>query len=134
MADALAPILGDGAANLSHATIVRLKEIWEEEFGKWQKRSLSGKRYVYFWADAIYFNVRLSDERPCVLVIVGALEDGTKEIVAICDGERESKLSWKQMLSALKRRGLKAAPKLAIGDGALGFWAALREEFPTTKW
>ena len=77
--------------------------------------------------------MRLNDDRPCVLVIVGALEDGTKELIAICDGERESKLSWKEVLSGLKRRGLTEAPELAIGDGALGFWAALREEYPSTR-
>ena len=86
------------------------------------------------WADGIYFKVRLTKERPCMLVLMGTLEDGTKELIAIADGERESKLSWSEVLRGLKRRGLVDGPSLAIGDGALGFWAALSEEFPETKW
>ena len=131
--EALQAILGEGAAGLSPSTIGRLKEAWHKEYEKWNKRDLHGKRYVYFWADGIYFNVRLTDDRPCVLVIMGALEDGTKELVALHDGERESKLSWLEVLRDLKRRGLEVAPSLAVGDGALGFWAALREEYPKTK-
>ena len=88
--EALAAILGEGARGLSPSTIVRLKESWQQDYEAWQSRNLAGKRYVYFWADGVYFNVRLSDDRPCVLVIVGALEDGTKELVALQDGERES--------------------------------------------
>ncbi len=95
-------------------------------------RDLSKKQYVYIWVDGIYFNVRLSKDRPCILVIIGALADGTKELVAIHDGHRESKLSWSEVLNNLKRRGLSIAPSLAIGDGALGFWAALEEVFPST--
>jgi len=131
--DALKAILGDGAAGLSPATICRLKAAWEDEFKEWNHRDLSERRYVYLWADGVYFNVRLTDERPCVLVIVGTLEDGRKELIAVHDGERESKLSWVELLRDLKRRGLKEAPKLAVGDGALGFWAALAEEFPETR-
>jgi len=112
---------------------VRLKAEWQRLYEVWARRDLQGKRYVYFWADGIYFNVRLSDERPCVLVVIGALEDGRKELVAIYDGERESKLSWQTAFGDLKRRGLACAPKLAVGDGALGFWAALAEEFPATR-
>jgi len=131
--DALAAILGEGARGLSASTIVRLKESWEKEYETWQRRDLTGKRYVYFWADGVYFNVRLSEERPCVLVIVGALEDGTKELVALVDGERESALSWKELLLDLKRRGLEEGPQVSVGDGALGFWAALEEVFPKSR-
>lgn len=131
--EALAAILGEGVKGLSASTVVRLKECWEKEHQAWQQRDLTGKRYVYFWADGVYFNVRLSDERPCVLVIVGALEDGTKELVALLDGERESALSWKELLLDLKRRGLEQGPEVAVGDGALGFWAALAEVFPKSR-
>lgn len=131
--EALEAILGENAKGLSATNIVRLKEGWEKDFKKWQERDLSHKRYVYLWADGIYFNVRLNDERPCLLVIIGALEDGKKELVAIHDGIRESKLSWKEVLQDLKRRGLQDDPHLAIGDGALGFWAAIEEEFPKTR-
>jgi len=88
---------------------------------------------VYFWADGIHFNVRLEPDRPCMLVIIGTLPDGTKELVAVQDGHRESKESWLEMLRDLKNRGLKEGPKLAVGDGALGFWRALEEVFPGTK-
>jgi len=130
--EALGAILGDQARGLSPSTICRLKEVWEKQYQEWNLRDLSTKRYVYWWADGIYLKVRLSDERPCVLVIMGTLEDGTKELVAIYDGERESKLSWTEVLRDLKKRGLSEAPALAVGDGSLGFWAALREEFPAT--
>jgi len=130
---ALAAILGEAAKGLSPSTIVRLKESWEKDYEAWQGRDLTGKRYVYFWADGVYFNVRLSEDRPCVLVIVGALEDGTKELVALLDGERESALSWKELLLDLKRRGLGAGPEISVGDGALGFWAALDEVFPHSR-
>ena len=129
--EALAAILGPGAAGLSPANSVRLKAGWEQEFQQWQDRDLNGKHYVYWWADGIYFNVRLTEDRPCILVIMGSLENGTKELIAVVGGQRESKLSWQSLLSDLKRRGLTRPPKLAVGDGALGFWAALEEEFPT---
>lgn len=132
MGPALAAILGEGAAGLSAASVRRLRESWHADFEAWNKRDLSGKNYVYLWADGVYFNVRLTDERPCLLVLVGSLPDGTKELVAIYDGVRESKISWLEVLQSLKRRGLVHAPKLAIGDGALGFWAALPEVFPST--
>jgi len=130
---ALSDILGHDAIGLSSSSIMRLKECWQGEYEDWNNRDLSGKRYVYFWADGIYFNVRLTPERPCLLVIIGTLEDGTKELVAMVDGVRESTISWKEVLLDLKRRGLKKAPKLAVGDGALGFWAALEEVFPETR-
>jgi transposase-like protein len=132
-ASALESILGEKAKGLSANSIVRLKSIWEGEYHQWASRDLRGKEYVYWWADGIYFNVRLTDERPCLLVIIGALADGTKELVAIWDGQRESKISWKEVLSDLKRRGIIKSPKLATGDGSLGFWAALEEEYPDTN-
>lgn len=133
---ALANILGEDAPGLSATNIVRLKKIWEQDYQAWAKRDLSDKRYVYFWADGIHFNVRLEDpenNRQCILVIMGALEDGRKELVSVLDGYRESKQSWQEMLKDLKQRGLKEGPKLAAGDGGLGFWAALSEEFPETR-
>jgi len=127
--EALSAILGPQAVGLSAANIVRLKAVWEDEYKEWGQRDLSRKRYVYWWADGVHFNIRLEDQRCCILVLMGALEDGRKEVVAILDGYRESKESWKELLAGLKRQGLVHAPKLAIGDGALGFWAALAEEF-----
>lgn len=112
---------------------MRLKKQWEDEYREWSKQNLSYKTYVYFWVDGIYFNVRLDDERQCILVIMGATENGKKEIVAVNDGYRESKLGWSEMLLDLKTRGLNIPPKLAVGDGGLGFWAALREVFPETR-
>ncbi len=131
--EALSAILGPDAPGLSATNVVRLKEGWQKDFESWQRTDLSTKRYVYWWADAIYFNVRLSDDRPCILVIMGSLADGTKELVAVVDGQRESKLSWQAVLADLKRRGLAHPPEVAVGDGALGFWAALEEEFPATR-
>ena len=126
--DALAALLGKDAPGLSAATISRLKTVWQQDFEQWQKRDLRPKRYVYFWADGIYCNVRM-DERQCLLVIIGATEQGIKELVAIEDGYRESELSWRQLLLNLKGRGLKSGPSLAIGDGALGFWKALSQVY-----
>lgn len=131
--EVLEAILGENAKGLSPTNIVRLKESWEGEYKEWSLRDLSDKHYVYMWADGIYFNVRLQDDRPCILVIIGALPDGTKELVAVYDGHRESKESWKEVLHELTRQGLSKAPLLAIGDGALGFWAALEEVFPSTR-
>ena len=131
--EALEAILGPNAVGLSATNIVRLKEGWREEYEQWSRRDLSGKRYVYLWADGIYFNVRLEPDRPCMLVVMGTLVDGTKELVAIYDGYRESKQSWLDVLLDLKGRGLSREPKLAVGDGALGFWAALEEVYPGTK-
>ena len=131
--DALAAIVGKDAPGLSAPTISRLKMVWQHEFQQWQKRSLAGKRYVYFWADGIYCNVRM-DDRQCLLVIIGATDAGEKELVAIEGGFRESELSWKQLLLDLKSRGLTTAPQLAIGDGALGFWKALSKVYDGTRW
>lgn len=129
MHEALAAILGENAKGLSASNVVRLKESWEKDYQEWQKRDLSSKHYVYFWADGIYFNVRLSDDHPCLLVIIGALKNGDKELVAIHNGIRESKLSWKEVLQDLKTRGLNQAPTLGIGDGALGFWRLWKKSF-----
>jgi transposase-like protein len=131
--EALEHILGKSAVGLSAQTICRLKEIWQKDYEVWAKRDLSSVEYVYWWADGIHFNVRLGDDkRMCILVIIGARRDGVKEIVAVVDGFRESKDSWVSIARDLKRRGLKQGPKLAAGDGALGLWAALAEEYPDT--
>ena len=130
---ALRAILGDNVTGLSSTNIVRLKQVWESEYKDWNKRDLSSKRYVYFWVDGIYFNVRLDEHRQCILVIIGATSDGKKELVAVSDGYRESKQSWRELLLDLKYRGLKSPPELAVGDGALGFWSAVNEVFTTTR-
>jgi len=126
--EAIEAILGPNAAGLSATNITRLKEGWKADYDSWASRDLTDKRYVYRWANGIYFNVRLDPERPCLLVIMGTLADGTKELVAVWDGIRESTESWKEVLRDLKARGLNKSPKLAVGDGALGFWKALEEE------
>jgi len=134
--DALKALLGPDAPGLSATNIVRLKASWQQEWAAWSKRPLTGKRYVYVWADGIHFNVRLEDpgnDKQCILVLIGAAEDGKKELIAMTDGYRESAQSWRELLLGVKNRGLSQAPELATGDGALGFWASLREIFPTTK-
>jgi putative transposase len=128
--EALEAILGKNSPGLSATNIVRMKAGWEQQYQGWCRRDLSGKRYVYFWADGIHVNVRLDEERSCILVIMAADERGNKELLAVSDGYRESKASWRELLLDLRRRGVREGPKLAIGDGALGFWAALREVFP----
>jgi transposase-like protein len=135
-AEALQALIGPDAAGFSPNVVVRLKEQWSQEYDAWCQRDLSGKQYVYVWADGIHANIRLEDEansRQCLLVLMGATADGEKELIAVIDGYRESKQSWLELLLSLKQRGLTIEPKLAIGDGALGFWAALREVFPTTR-
>jgi transposase-like protein len=131
--DALAALLGKDAPGLSAATISRLKTIWQDEYNQWQQRDLSNKRYVYFWVDGIYCNVRM-DDRQCLLVIIGATEHGHKELVALEGGFRESEQSWIEVLVDIKRRGLQIPPELAIGDGSLGFWKALSKVYDTTRW
>jgi len=131
--EALAALVGADAPGLSATTVVRLKQVWSREYETWSKRSLAGQRFVYSWADGIHFNIRLDDERQCLLVVIGALEDGRKQLLAVHDGFRESELSWTELLEDLKTRGLKLPPKLAVGDGGLGFWAALRKVYPTTR-
>lgn len=130
---ALAALLGTEAPGLAPATISRLKKVWSEDYEQWRRRDLSGKHYVYFWADGVYLNVRMDQDAQCLLVIIAATEDGKKELLAIEDGYRESAQSWREVLVDLKRRGLKLAPKLATGDGALGFWKALREVYAPTR-
>ena len=125
--------LGHDGSGLSPTTIVRMKELWQGEYENFCRRELSGKRYVYLWADGIYFNIRLTDDRPCMLVLMGATEDGTKELIAMIDGQRESEQSWLELLLDAKARGLKGSPMLATGDGALGFWKALKQVYPSTR-
>ena len=130
--EALASLLGKEAQGLSPNTITRLKAEWIEEHRNWSRRDFSKKRYVYWWADGIYSNVRMGD-KLCLLVIVGVTETGVKELVAVEDGYRESSDSWYGLLSSLRSRGLKTGPKLAVGDGSLGFWNALAKVFPSTR-
>ena len=130
--EALEALLGPEAAGFSAGTITRLLQVWQQDYAVWRKRSLKGKEYVYIWADGVYFNVRLEEDRLACLVIIGVLPDGRKEVIALEDGYRESTESWASVLRDLKRRGM-PAPILAIGDGALGFWAALREVYPETQ-
>ncbi|WP_415354712.1 IS256 family transposase [Leptolyngbya sp. FACHB-1624] len=131
--EALSSLLGADAAGLSSSTISRLKAKWIEEHEQWQHRSLKGKRYVYVWADGIYFNIRAEDDRSCMLVIIGVSDTGHKELLGLELGFRESELNWNSLLLRLKDQGLKEPPELAIGDGALGFWKSLRQVFPTTQ-
>ena len=134
--DALQSLIGPNASGFSANVVVRLKEQWSQEYDTWSRRDLSGKHYVYIWADGIYANVRLEDEansRQCLLVLMGATAEGEKELIAVIDGYRESKQSWMELLLDLKQRGLTIEPKLAIGDGALGFWAAVREVYTKTR-
>jgi len=132
--EALQALLGPAAPGLSPATLGRLKQGWQEELTQWQCRDLSGKRYVYFWVDGVYFATRLEEARHCILVIIGADATGHKELVGLWDGYRESEQSWNELLLDLKSRGLTQAPALAIGDGALGFWKALRQVYGQTRW
>ena len=128
--EALEALLGKEVIGLSASNITRLKRVWEDEYEKWQEQDLSKKHYVYIWVDGIYFNVRLDSERQCILVMMGATANGKKELIAVEDGYRESKESWQALLRDLKARGLSVPPSIATGDGALGFWAAVREEWP----
>ena len=134
--EALQALLGPDAPGLSASTITRLKAGWEQEYKDWSKRTLKTRRYVYLWADGVYFNIRLEDpgnSRQCILVLMGATAEGKKELLAVSDGYRESEQSWYELLQDVKQRGLTIAPKLATGDGALGFWKALRRVYPTTR-
>ena len=132
--EALEKIIGKDAMGLSAQTIVRLKGVWQEEYAQWNKRDLSKSDYAYWWVDGIHCSVRLGDDkRICILVIIGAKKDGSKEIVAVSEGFKESKDGWASVMRELKRLGLAQGPRLAIGDGALGFWAAMAEVFPDTQ-
>lgn len=131
--EALAALLGKDAPNLSPAVIARLKGEWEEEYRRWQKRDLSARRYVYVWADGVYLQARMEPQAECMLVLMGATPEGKKELIGFQTGLRESTQSWKELLVGLKARGLSIGPEVATGDGALGFWKALDEAFPTTR-
>jgi putative transposase len=130
--EALKALLGPEAAGFSASTITRLLKTWQKDYEVWRKRSLKGREYIYVWADGVYFNVRLEEDELACLVLVGVLPDGRKEVIALEDGYRESRLSWASVLRDLKKRGM-SAPMLAVGDGNLGFWAALRGVYPETQ-
>lgn len=131
--EALEALVGPDARGLSPNVVTRLSEKWQKEHENWCQRDLSQQEYVYLWADGVYFNVRLEADRQCVLVLMGATKDGKKELLGILDGFRESEQSWRELLVGLKSRGLRCDPKLATGDGAIGFWKALRKVFAETR-
>lgn len=131
--EALGALLGKDAPNLSPSVIGRLKEEWQIDYDRWQRRDLSARRYVYIWADGVYLQARMEDDAACMLVIIGATPEGKKELVGFQVGVRESAQSWRELLVDLKARGLARAPQIAVGDGALGFWKALEEIFPSTR-
>ena len=131
--EVLTALLGKDAPNLSPAVIARLKGEWEDEYQRWQKRDLSARRYVYVWADGVYLQARMEPQAECMLVLIGATPEGKKELIGFQTGMRESVQSWKELLVDLKARGLSVAPEVAVGDGALGFWKALDEAFPSTR-
>jgi putative transposase len=131
--EALAALLGKDAPNLSPAAITRLTAAWEAEYEVWRRRDLSARRYVYIWADGVYLQARMEPQAECMLVVIGATPEGRKELVGFQVGVRESAQSWRELLVDLKARGLAVPPELAVGDGALGFWKALDEVFPTPR-
>jgi transposase-like protein len=131
--EALAALLGKEAPNLSPAVISRLTAEWQADYDAWQKRDLSARRYVYVWADGVYLQARMEDNAECMLVLIGATPEGRKELVGFQTGVRESAQSWRELLIDIKQRGLRIAPGLAVGDGALGFWNAIEEAFPSTR-
>jgi len=126
-------LLGKGVTGFSADTILRLRKTWQEELDKWDQRRLESRNYVYIWADGVYLQARLEEEKQCILVIIGATPEGKKELIGFTDGYRESTQSWRELLLDLKARGLAVAPKLATGDGALGFWKAVEEIWPQTQ-
>jgi transposase-like protein len=131
--EALSALLGKEAPNLSPSVIGRLKDEWAVDYARWQKRDLSARRYVYVWADGVYLQARMEPVAECMLVIIGATPEGRKELVGFQVGVRESAQSWRELLIDIQARGLTIAPELAVADGALGFWKALEEIFPTTR-
>jgi transposase-like protein len=131
--EALAALLGKEAPNLSPAAIARLRDTWQADYARWQRRDLAARHYVYLWADGIYLQARMEPQAECMLVLIGATPEGKKELVGFQAGLRESTQSWRELLVDLKARGLVIAPELATGDGALGFWKALEEVFPTPR-
>jgi putative transposase len=131
--EALSALLGKDAPNLSPAVITRLTAEWQAEYDAWQKRDLSARRYVYVWADGVYLQARMEPQAECMLVLIGATPEGKKDLVGFQVGVRESAQSWRELLLDVKQRGLAIAPDLAVGDGALGFWKAIEEVFPSTR-
>jgi transposase-like protein len=131
--EALAALLGKDAPNLSPAVIARLTAEWQADYDAWQKRDLSARRYVYVWADGVYLQARMEDAAECMLMLIGATPEGKKELVGFQTGVRESAQSWRELLIDIKQRGLEIAPDLAVGDGALGFWKAIEQVFPSTR-
>jgi putative transposase len=131
--EALGALLGRDAPNLSPAVVARLTGEWEQDYGRWQTRDLSARRYVYVWADGVYLQARMEDQSECMLVLIGATPEGRKELIGLQVGVRESAQSWRELLVDLQQRGLANAPELATGDGALGFWKALDEIWPHTR-
>ncbi len=126
-------MVGAEADGLSASTVTRLKGVWEGDFKVWNQRSLEGKHYVYIWADGVHFNIRLEEDRQCILVLMGATAEGKKELIALAAGQRESEQSWRALLLDCQSRGLVLDPKVAVGDGGLGFWKALPQVWPTTR-
>ena len=131
--EALAALLGKDAPNLSPAVISRLTAKWQADYDAWQKRDLSARRYVYVWADGVYLQARMEEAAECMLVLIGATPEGKKELVGFQTGVRENAQSWRELLIDIKQRGLEIAPDLAVGDGALGFWKAIEQVFPSTR-
>jgi putative transposase len=131
--EALGALLGKDAPNLSPSVISRLRDEWEADYARWQRRDLSARRYVYVWADGVYLQARMEPQAECMLVLIGATPEGKKELIGFQVGVRESAQSWRELLVDLKSRGLTIAPELATGDGALGFWKALDAVSPTTR-
>jgi putative transposase len=131
--EALAALLGRDAPNLSPSVIARLSGEWQAEYEHWQRRDLSARRYAYLWADGVYLQARMEEHAECMLVMIGATPEGGKELVGFQVGVRESTQSWRELLVEVKRRGLTIAPEIAVGDGALGFWKALEEIYPSTR-
>jgi putative transposase len=131
--EALTALLGPDAPNLSPGVISRLTTGWQEDYDRWQRRDLSARRYVYIWADGVYLQARMEPQAECMLVVLGATPEGKKELVGFQVGVRESAQSWRELLVDLKARGLAVPPELAVGDGALGFWKAMDEIFPSTR-
>jgi putative transposase len=131
--EALTALLGPQAPNLSPSVVARLRDEWQADYERWQRRDLSARHYVYLWADGVYLQARMEPQAECMLVLIGATPEGKKELVGFQVGVRESAQSWRELLVDLKARGLAIAPQLATGDGSLGFWKALEEVFPTTR-
>ena len=131
--DALGALLGKEAPNLSPSVVARLRDEWQADYERWQRRDLSARRYVYVWADGIYLQARMEPQAECMLVLIGATPEGKKELLGFQVGVRESAQSWRELLVDLRVHGLAVAPELATGDGSLGFWKALEEVSPTTR-